>query len=235
MLFHARVHEEFQLPGQAATLRATGSQKRLAALGSLEFDEIRNVLRQERFLLPPYDDPSTYVEFAAVYLGIRYFHPYLMASFFPALESLEKVDAVIARDIHAEEILAATRLPGTPEPEELREAARQAAEAFDADSLGMVADRAEEPHPRERAARWARGRQRSEQKYLLWSQRAQRQAAATWRGPGARLRANCSRCRSRWLIASHLVSAAICRAACQSWNAALRWSRTTSYCPSPSG
>ena len=96
----------------------------MAALGSLEFDEIRNVLRQERFLLPPYDDPSLYVEFAAVYLGIRYFQPYLMASFFPALGSLEKVDAVIAQDIDAETLLDATRLPGTPEPEELREAAR---------------------------------------------------------------------------------------------------------------
>ena len=135
LLFHARVHEAFDCLAEQPHIEA-----RLAALGSLEFDEIRNVLGQERFLLPPCDDASTYIEFAAVYLGIRYFQPFLMASFFPALESLEKVDAILALDIAAEEILDATRLPGTPQPEALREAARQAAEAFDADPLAAIPD-----------------------------------------------------------------------------------------------
>jgi hypothetical protein len=190
LLFHARVHAAFGRLVRQESLTyvqqrfgAAETEKRLAALGSLEFDEIRNVLGQERFLLPPYDDPSTYVEFAAVYLGIRYFQPYLMASFFPALESLEKVDQIIAQDIDAEQVLEATRLPGTPRPEELREAARVAAEAFDADPLAVVPDRLEEPRPgapgapRERAARWARRRHRSEEKYQYWRQQAQRQAA----------------------------------------------------------
>jgi len=176
LLFHARVHEEFlRLVGQQR-FGAAEIEQRLAALGSLEFDEIRNVLRQDRFLLPPYDDTSAYVEFAAVYLGIRYFHPYLVASFFPALESLEKVDAVIAQDIDAEEILERTCLPGAPEPGELREAARIAAEAFDTDPLGPVPGFREEAESRGQGAHWARGRQRSEKKYLLWSQRAGRQA-----------------------------------------------------------
>ena len=160
LLFHARVHEAFdrlaeQPVGQTANLphlRPLGNlpriDQRLAALGSLEFEEVRNVLRQERFLLPPYDDRSAYVEFAAVYLGIRYFKPYLMASFFPALESLEKVDAVLALDVPAEQLLEATRLPGTPGPEELREAARKAAEAFDADPLGTISDFREEAESR---------------------------------------------------------------------------------------
>ena len=60
-----------------------------------------------------------------------------------------------------------TRLPGTPEPEELREAARLAAEAFDADPLGMVPDSREDAGSRGHAADWARGRHRSEKKYLL--------------------------------------------------------------------
>ena len=177
LLFHARVHEEFHRLTAQQRFGAAEIEKRLAALGSLAAAEIRNVLRQERFLLPPYDDLSAYVEFVAVYLGIRYFQPYLMASFFPALESLEKVDEVIAQDIHAETILEATRLPGTPRPEELREAARLAAEAFDADPLAAVAERAEDSQPPQRGGRRARGRRRSEQKYQLWSQRAQRQAA----------------------------------------------------------
>ncbi|MGO9113751.1 MAG: hypothetical protein ACLP9L_31355, partial [Thermoguttaceae bacterium] len=174
LLFHARVHMEFDRLAKQQGFGAAELEKRLAALGSLEFDEIRNVMRQERFLLPPCDDPAAYVEFVAVYLGIRYFQPYLIASFFPALQSLESVDEVIARDIHAETILHATRLPGTPEPEELHEAARVAAEAFDADPLAVVPDFREDAESRGHAAHWARGRHRSEKKYLSWSQRAQR-------------------------------------------------------------
>ena len=175
LLFHARVHEAFRRLAQQQRFGPAEFQERLAALGRLEFDEIRSVLRQERFLLPPYDDPSTYVEFAAVYLGIRYFQPYLMASFFPALRSLEKVDEVIARDIDAGKLLEASRLPGTPRPEELREAARIAAEAFDLDPLGAILDHEDSQSPR--GARWAHGRRRSEQEYRAWSQRAARQAA----------------------------------------------------------
>jgi hypothetical protein len=177
LLFHARVHEEFHALLKQRRFGAAEFEKRLAVLGSLEFDEVRNVLREERFLLPPCDDPSVYVEFAAVYLGIRYFHPYLMASYFPALASLEKVDQVIARDIHAGTILDATRLPGTPEPEELREAARIASEAFDADPLAMIPDFREGGEWHGRGAPWARGRHRSEKKYQFWSRRAVRQAA----------------------------------------------------------
>ena len=58
LLFHARVHEEFQRLAGQQHFGAAEAEKRLAALGSLAVDEIRNVLRQERFLLPPYDDPS---------------------------------------------------------------------------------------------------------------------------------------------------------------------------------
>ncbi len=182
LLFHARVHEAFDCLAEQPAI-----SERLAALGSLEFDEIRNVLGQERFLVPPCDDASTYIEFAAVYLGIRYFQPFLMASFFPALESLEKVDAILALDVAAEEILDATRLPGTPQPEALREAARQAAEAFDADPLAAIPDFREEAEARGRTAHWARGRQRSEQKYQLWTERARRQAArGNWAGAAIR-------------------------------------------------
>jgi hypothetical protein len=177
LLFHARVHTEFRRLANQQRFGAAEIGLRLAALGVLQFDEIRSVLRQERFLLPPYDDSSTYVEFAAVYLGIRYFQPLLMASFFPALDTLEEVDTVLAQNIHAEEILEATRLPGTPEPEELREAARIAAEAFDADPLGVIADFPDEAESRGHGGQWARGRHRSEKKYLLWSQRADRQNA----------------------------------------------------------
>ena len=182
LLFHARVHEAFDCLAEQPAI-----SERLAALGSLEFDEIRNVLGQERFLVPPYDDASTYIEFAAVYLGIRYFQPFLMASFFPAWSRWKKSMRSSALDIAAEEILDATRLPGTPQPEALREAARQAAEAFDADPLAAIPDFRDEAESRGRTAHWARGRQRSEQKYQHWSERARRQAArGNWAGAAIR-------------------------------------------------
>ena len=59
LLFHARVHEEFQRLARQQRFGTAESESRLEALGGLARDEIRNVLRQERFLLPPYDDPST--------------------------------------------------------------------------------------------------------------------------------------------------------------------------------
>jgi len=176
LLYHARVHEEFLRLLKQQRFGAAQVDERLASLGDLEFDEIRNVLGQERFLLPPYSDMSAYEEFVAVYLGIRYFRPYLLASFFPALKSLETVDAIIARDVRAEELLERTRLPGTPDPQELREAARLAAEAFDTDPLGTIAGLREDSESRGQGGHWAHGRQRSEKKYQLWSQRARRQA-----------------------------------------------------------
>ncbi len=135
------------------------------------------MLRQERFLLPPYDDMSVYIEFAAVYLGMRFFKPFLLASFFPALRSLEAVDQLIAQDIDSARLLEATRLPGTPEPDELREAARRASEEFDADPLAGVFDHAEEPHGHDHLPHRIPAGQRSERKYQNWSQRAARHAA----------------------------------------------------------
>ena len=153
--------------------------ERIAQLGERQFDEIRDVLRQERFLVPQpasgcADDASVYVEFAAVYLGLRYFKPFLVASFFPALRSLDDVDWVIAQDIDAAKLLAATRLAGTPDPEELCAAARQAAEALDADPFsgskqcGCSSD----------AVRFQRvpAARRSEHKYANGSRRAVRQS-----------------------------------------------------------
>ena len=184
LLYHARVHSKFyRLAAEGRFCHAVAEQ-RLAALGSLESDEIRNVLRQERFLLPPYDALSAYVEFVAVYLGIRYFQPCLMASFFPALESLEKVDALIALDIRAEELLEATRVPGTPEPEELREAARIAAEAFDADPLGMLPEFRDDAGVRGQArAGPAAGADRKRSTCGGRKVPHGRPCAATWRGP----------------------------------------------------
>ena len=176
LLFHARVHRELDERRAAGRLGPDEIARRVKEIGCEAFDEVRNVLHEERFLLPPYDDASVYVEFAAVYLGMRYFKPFLLCSFFPALPSLDKVDEVIAPDIDACALLDATRLPGTPEPDELRESARLAAEAFDADPLAEVFE-----HPDEQGGRHAPLRipasGRSAAKYENWSRRATRQSS----------------------------------------------------------
>ena len=176
LLFHARVHRDLDERPAAGRLRPDEIARRVKEIGCEAFDEVRNVLHEERFLLPPYDDASVYVEFAAVYLGMRYFKPFLLCSFFPALKSLDDVDKIIARDIDAAALLDATRLPGTPEPDELREAARKAAEAFDADPLAEVIDRSDEQGGRPAPHRIPAGR-RSAAKYENWSRRAGSQSA----------------------------------------------------------
>ncbi len=63
----------------AGKLSPADVRQRIAAIGDIEFEEIRLVLRQEDYLLPPKDDRTVYVEFAAVYLELRYFVPELAA------------------------------------------------------------------------------------------------------------------------------------------------------------
>ena len=48
---------------------------RIDRIGYTAFEEIRSVLSQEAFLLPPAELVSVYVEFAAVFLELRYFAP----------------------------------------------------------------------------------------------------------------------------------------------------------------
>ncbi len=115
-LFHARVHLAFERLIAAGKLGPNEVANRIAAIGKTEFDEVRLVLRQEEYLLPPKDDVSTYVEFAAVYLELRYFAPSTLPSYFPAIEDPYYVHDVLNRDFNSWETLMATRLPGAPMP-----------------------------------------------------------------------------------------------------------------------
>lgn len=69
-------------------------------------------------LLPPRDDMTVYVEFAAVYLELRYFAESMLSCYFPALGSTEEVDALLARDLDAAGLYRATRPSGAPEPQD---------------------------------------------------------------------------------------------------------------------
>lgn len=115
-LFHARVHVALEREVAAGRLTPAAVRERVGRLGPVEFDEARAVLRRDERLLPPVDEVSTYVEFAAVYLELRHFDPRELAWTFPAIEDLDRVDALLAEEVDAPSLLVSTRPPGAAEP-----------------------------------------------------------------------------------------------------------------------
>jgi hypothetical protein len=113
LLVHARVHLAFQ---QARSASDGFLRSRIGRIGQTEFNEATAVLRQERYLLPPGDAATAYEEFTAVYLELRYFAPHMLPLYFPACSRLETIDAVLAQDVDAAGLFAATRLEGAPDP-----------------------------------------------------------------------------------------------------------------------
>ncbi|MGE3808465.1 MAG: hypothetical protein AB7K24_27695 [Gemmataceae bacterium] len=116
ILFHAHVHLALNKRISEGRLTAMDVRQRIAQLGQTEFEEIRTVLEQEEYLLPPREDVQVYVEFAAVYLELRYFRSNLRATYFPALSDFEAIDRLLAQDIDADEVFTRTRLAGAPDP-----------------------------------------------------------------------------------------------------------------------
>ena len=113
LLFHARL--DAHLLGAIPDDAAEAVVDRVHAVGQVELDEIRLVLRQERRVLPPGGDPAIWREFAALFLELRAFAPDQVAHWFPILEDLERVEAIIARDVDAAAVLAASRPAGAPD------------------------------------------------------------------------------------------------------------------------
>lgn len=116
LLFHARVHLALDRKVAEGALDTAAARERIAKIGSAAFEEIRTVLRQEDLLLPPADDVAVYLEFAAVYLELRFFAASLAPRYFPALGDRQRINDVLAEDLDAEGLWVATRLPGAPNP-----------------------------------------------------------------------------------------------------------------------
>ncbi|MCH8921874.1 MAG: hypothetical protein IIA67_01860 [Planctomycetes bacterium] len=117
LLFHLRVHTALDQRAAAGQLDKAAVRRRIEAIGQVEFNEIRSVLQQEHLLLPPGDEQSTYVEFAAVYLELRHFSSALLPHYFPSLGEAqrEKIDRLLAEDIDAERLFSETRLEAAPD------------------------------------------------------------------------------------------------------------------------
>jgi len=110
-LFHARIDLHLKLQWTPAAPRAV-VRSRIAEIGQAPFDEIRAVLRDEQFVFPPFDDAQVYAEFCAVYLELERYAPDLIEQYFPSLPSPSSIGALIRRDVPADEIFEACRLPG---------------------------------------------------------------------------------------------------------------------------
>jgi hypothetical protein len=115
LLFHTRVHLALDQATAEERFGPEIAQRRIAELGEAEFAEIRAVLGQEAFLLPPASDLTTYIEFVALYLELRYFARHLLPAYFPELRDLGRVDDIVGQDLDAVGLLAATRLAGAPD------------------------------------------------------------------------------------------------------------------------
>ena len=116
MLFHAHVHLALEQRHREGRLTPSDVHTRVERIGRTEFEEIRSVLEQEQCLLPSEDDLGVYIEFAAVYLELRYFRTNLRATYFPALSDFQAVDQLLAHDVDADALFSKTRLAGAPDP-----------------------------------------------------------------------------------------------------------------------
>jgi hypothetical protein len=116
LLFHARVHLAVQERVAEKSLNLSALRERIHAIGEVEFDEIRAVLGQEGYLLPPRNDGGIYEEFAAVFWELRYFAWNALPRYFPSLEDLDKVAAVLCQDVDAQWLYLTTRPLNAPDP-----------------------------------------------------------------------------------------------------------------------
>lgn len=116
LLFHAAVHAHFEQRVREQKLTPAGIRERIHHIGQTEFGEIRAVLSAEHFLLPPRDPTSVFIEFAAVYLELRYFGAVLLPRYFPSIQAFDEIDELLAKDIDAPALVARTRLAGAPDP-----------------------------------------------------------------------------------------------------------------------
>src|SRR5262245_36077882 len=112
-LFHSRVHLALE---HTASLNDAAIRERVEQIGRIEFEEVRAVLVEDRYLPPEPSDRQTFVEFAAVYLELRYFAANLLTNFFPGIREFARIERLLARDINAAELFVKTRLRGAPDP-----------------------------------------------------------------------------------------------------------------------
>lgn len=115
LLYHTRIHEEFDRVRRTRNLSRAHFRERIHELGEVRFDEIRLVLTQEALLLPDAGPDDQFIEFAAVYFELKHFAPRALEGYFPSLAPFVEVERILSEYIDAESLLRATKLPGSAE------------------------------------------------------------------------------------------------------------------------
>lgn len=116
LLFHARVHADLDDKIARGELTAAQIRERVDRIGQTQFDEIRAVLKHEDLILPPPNETAVWVEFAALFLELRYFAPDLLSYYFPAIADLSAAEQVISEDVDARALRKRTQVPGASLP-----------------------------------------------------------------------------------------------------------------------
>ncbi|MCA9013643.1 MAG: hypothetical protein KDB01_28020, partial [Planctomycetaceae bacterium] len=115
-LFHAQIDRELILKCQLK-LKRSDIQERIAGIGQVEFDEAHFVLRSEHRLIDPDSRIEAWRELIALYCELRLFEPDLLAVWFPSLLNQPQLQALLSRDIDADEIFKRTKLYGATRPD----------------------------------------------------------------------------------------------------------------------
>jgi hypothetical protein len=115
-LFHARIHVVLERDLADGRLTPAAITERVRSMGLAVWSEIRLVLEQERRLLPPGNEPTIYVEFAALYLELQAFAPPLVSAYFPTIDDFTALSALLTQELDPCRLLAETRPAGAPDP-----------------------------------------------------------------------------------------------------------------------
>lgn len=115
-LFHAQIDRELVRKCQSK-LKRSDIQERIAGIGQVEFDEAHFVLRSEHRLIDPDSRIEAWRELIALYCELRRFEPDLLAVWFPSLADRPQLQALLSRDIDADEIFKRTKLYGATQPD----------------------------------------------------------------------------------------------------------------------
>ncbi|MFO0878112.1 MAG: hypothetical protein U0840_12245 [Gemmataceae bacterium] len=115
-LFHARIHQKLESLIREGVLTERSVRERVAEIGRTEFEEVRQVLVHDRWQPETASDMAVYVEFAAVYLELRYFAASLLPNYFPGIRDFGKIEALLSRDVEGKQLYDATRLEGASDP-----------------------------------------------------------------------------------------------------------------------
>ncbi len=115
LLFHARIDQETRKQIRNGKLNEKSANELILQLGLTVLEEATAVLRQELFLLPPYNSVTILAELIAVFLEFHRFERRLLNLYFPAIEDYDKT-AELLDIVEADRLLKTTRLKGAPAP-----------------------------------------------------------------------------------------------------------------------